>query len=144
MCRITVKQKPKAVKTAKATDPIEASKSENTLTLYIDDRKVDVSWENNEAVSKLKELAKVSPIEIKMNRYGGFEQVGSIGTSIPKADVQMKTSPGDIVLYSGNQMVVFYGSNSWAYTKLGHIENMDTAELTELLSEADRTIRVTF
>ena len=77
-----------------------------------------------------------------MSRYGGFEQVGSIGTTLPSNDVQMTTSPGDIVLYSSNQLVVFYGSNSWAYTKLGHIENMSEEELTELLSNSDVTIKI--
>lgn len=71
--------------------------------------------------------------------YGGFEQVGSIGQSIVRDDEQLTTSPGDIVLYSGDQIVVFYGSNSWSYTKLGHID-MSEGELTELLSNGDVTI----
>ena len=77
-----------------------------------------------------------------MSMYGGFEQVGSIGTSLPRNDVQTTTTAGDIVLYSGNQMVVFYGSNSWAYTKLGHITDQDTAEMTQLLGNGDVVITV--
>ena len=110
--------------------------------MYIDDTKVSVSWLDNESVAKLKEMAQDNPVVINMNRYGGFEQVGSIGTTLPSNDVQMTTGPGDIVLYSSNQLVVFYGSNSWAYTKLGHIENMSEEELTELLSNSDITIKL--
>lgn len=132
------------------TKPAEGGKDENVmdtskeknLSLYIDDTKVSVSWLDNESTAKLKEMARTNPVVINMSRYGGFEQVGSIGTSLPRNDVQMTTSPGDIVLYSGDQMVIFYGSNSWAYTKLGHIENMSTDELAALLSGADRTIKL--
>jgi len=65
--------------------------------------------------------------------------VGSIGQAITRNDEQTVTEPGDIVLYSGDQLVVFYGSNSWAYTRLGRID-LSEAELTELLSNGDVTI----
>jgi hypothetical protein len=71
--------------------------------------------------------------------YGGFEQVGSIGQAISRDDKQTTTEPGDIVLYSGNQIVVFYGSNSWAYTRLGKID-LTEKELKDLLSNGDVTI----
>ena len=61
-------------------------------------------------------------IEVFASRYGGFEQVGSLPQSFSRSDAQMTTQPGDIVLYSGNQLVIFFGSNSWSYTRLGHIE----------------------
>ena len=76
------------------------------------------------------------PLTVKMSMYGGFEQVGSLGKSLPRSDEQITTGYGDIVLYSGNQIVVFYGSNSWAYTRLGHID-MTQEELTELLGNGD-------
>ena len=70
---------------------------------------------------------------VEMSMYGGFEQVGFLGTGIPGNDVQTTTQPGDVVLYSGNQIVVFYGSNSWAYTRLGRIDGMSGSELEDLL-----------
>lgn len=75
-----------------------------------------------------------------MSMYGDFEQVGSIGTSIPRNDVQTTAQAGDIVLYSGSNIVVFYGSNSWAYTRLGRITNLTDAEFTDLLSNGDAAI----
>ena len=77
-----------------------------------------------------------------MSMYGGFEQVGSLGQSLPRNDVQTTTSAGDIVLYSGNQIVVFYGSNSWAYTRLGRISDKTAEELTALLGNGDVTITI--
>ena len=71
--------------------------------------------------------------------YGGFEQVGSLPQSFSRSDAQMTTQPGDIVLYSGNQLVVFFGSNSWSYTKLGHISGLSADELTVLLDK-DQTV----
>jgi hypothetical protein len=72
--------------------------------------------------------------------YGGFEQVGSIGSTLPTNDVQMKTHSGDIVLYQGNQLVIFYGSNSWSYTKLGKVANLSDKELKDLLSNGNVTV----
>lgn len=68
--------------------------------------------------------------------------MGSIGQSLPRDDKQTTTSSGDIVLYSGNQMVVFYGSNSWSYTRLAHISDKDEAEIADLLSNGDVTITI--
>ena len=79
-------------------------------------------------------------MNINMSMYGGFEQVGSIGTSLPRNDSQTTTSPGDIVLYSGNQIVIFYGSNSWAYTRLGKITGLDEKELEDTFGNGDVTI----
>ena len=103
------------------------------MILMIDGEEYPVEWEENESVEALKELC---PLTVKMSMYGGFEQVGSLGESLPRNDEQIKTGYGDIVLYSGNQIVVFYGSNSWAYTRLGHID-MTQEELTELLGNGD-------
>ncbi len=60
----------------------------------------------------------------------------------PETDAQMTTQPGDIVLYSGNQLVIFFGSNSWSYTKLGHIEGFSTDELTALLNKDIAVIEI--
>ena len=103
---------------------------------------VEVEWEDNESVETLKQLCREEPLAIQMSMYGGFEQVGSIGQSLPRNDSQTTTQAGDIVLYSGDQIVIFYGSNSWAYTRLGHITDKTDEELAELLGSGDVTITV--
>ena len=115
---------------------------DSTMIMKIGDTKVNVDWEDNQAVEALRDMAKDGDITIQMSMYGGFEQVGSIGQSLPRDDKQTTTSSGDIVLYSGNQMVVFYGSNSWSYTRLGHISDKDEAEMADLLSNGDVTITI--
>ena len=114
------------------------------LQMLINGTAVAVAWEDNEAVAALKEYCRDQILTIPMSMYGGFEQVGSIGTSLPQNDVQTTTQSGDIVLYSGDQIVVFYGSNSWAYTRLGHITDKSQDELTALLANGDTTIAISF
>ncbi len=129
-----------------AVNEISASENEaigdGTMTMKIGDTKVNVDWEDNQAVKALRDMAKDGDVTIQMSMYGGFEQVGPIGQNLPQNDEQITTSSGDIVLYAGNQMVVFYGSNSWAYTRLGHISDRDEAEMAELLSNGDVTITI--
>ena len=110
------------------------------MELKINGTVVPVIWEDNDSV---KELAKIagSGLTVKMSPYGGFEQVGPIGQSITSNDKQTTTSPGDIVLYSGDQIVIFYGSNTWSYTKLGKIDLSEEA-LNKLLSNGDVTVTI--
>ena len=125
--------------TSKETEEEPAVK---TLTMKIGDTTVAVDWEENESVAALRELVKDKPLTVQMSMYGGFEQVGSLGTSLPRNDSQTTTAAGDIVLYSGNQIVVFYGSNSWAYTRLGHVTDKTAAEMAELLGNGNVTITI--
>ena len=130
--------------TEEASVPAETSPTEElTMMLKIDETEIAVRWEDNESVEALKDLIREAPLTINMSMYGGFEQVGSLGTSLPRNDVQTTTEAGDIVLYSGNQIVVFYGSNSWAYTRLGHVE-LSAPEMSDLLSHGDVTITLYF
>ncbi len=124
-------------------EPVERNgveSEEMSILMKIGDEAVTVVWEDNEAVAALVELLREQPMSIQMSMYGGFEQVGSFGTSLPRDDEQTTTQAGDIVLYSGNQMVVFYGSNSWAYTRLGRITDKSAEELEEMLGGGDVTI----
>ena len=125
--------------TSKETEEEPAVK---TLTMKIDGTKVSVDWEENESVAALAELVKDKPLTIQMSMYGGFEQVGSLGTNLPRNDAQTTTQSGDIVLYSGDQIVVFYGSNSWAYTRLGHIADKTAAQMKDLLGNGNVTIEL--
>ena len=110
------------------------------MKLMIGDTKVSVQWEDNESVEALKELVTEAPVTIQMSMYGGFEQVGSLETSLPRNDVQTTTQAGDIVLYSGSNLVIFYGSNSWAYTRLGRITDKSASEIAALLGSGNVTI----
>ena len=120
----------------------EREEEDIMMELKIGDTPVNVEWENNDSVRALAQLCKDEPLTVGLSMYGGFEQVGYIGESLPRNDIGTTTSAGDIVLYSGDQVVVFYGSNSWAYTRLGHITDKSDDELAQLLGSGD--VSVTF
>ena len=122
------------------TETTDTGTTDMKMKLFIDDQEVSVEWENNEAVSALAGQVKAQPLTIDMSMYDDFEQVGELGTSLPAEDVQMETKPGDIMLYAGDKIVVFYGTNSWAYTPLGKIKDKTEEELAELLGQHDVTI----
>lgn len=88
---------------------------ENTFTATLAD---------NKAVDALVEMMESEPVVIQMSDYAGFEKVGSLGRSLPTSNSQTTTQSGDIVLYNGNQIVIFYDSNSWSYTRLGKIDDL--------------------
>ena len=115
------------------TEPTITEQGIKPMVLSIDGTEVPVTWEENPSVA---DLQKYLPLTIQMSQYGGFEQVGSIGRSIVMDDKQITTNYGDIVLYAGDKIVIFYGSNSWAYTRLGHV-NLSQKEMTELLSKGN-------
>ena len=117
---------------------VSEPKKEQAMKLIIDNTAVPVTWEQNASTAALQKLL---PLTIKLSPYGGFEQVGAIGQNIVSADKQITTQYGDIVLYAGNKLVIFYGSNSWAYTRLGHID-MSKQELTALLNRDGVTVQL--
>ena len=128
---------------AASAENMTVQEGDNDMQMMIGETPVTVAWEDNASVEALKMLAGEG-LTVEMSMYGGFEQVGSIGQSLPRDDQQTTTASGDIVLYSGNQMVVFYGSNSWAYTRLGHITDKTNEELTQLLSNGNVTVTLSY
>ena len=124
---------------AASAENATVQEGDNDMQMMIGETPVTVSWEDNASVEALRTLA-AEGLTIEMSMYGGFEQVGTIGQGLPRDDQQTTTTSGDIVLYSGNQLVVFYGSNSWAYTRLGHITDQTPEQMKALLGSGDVTI----
>ena len=124
---------------AASAENTTVQEGDNDMQMMIGETPVTVAWEDNASVEALRALA-AEGLTIEMSMYGGFEQVGSIGQSLPRDDQQTTTTSGDIVLYSGNQLVVFYGSNSWAYTRLGRITDQTPEQMKALLGSGDVTI----
>ena len=107
----------------------------DVMILKVDGRALQVEWEDNASVKALSKLAK-GTLEISAERYGGFEQVGEIGSSLPRSDKNMTSSPGDVFLYAGDKIVVFFGSNTYSYTKLGSIVGLGQDELKGILDKS--------
>ena len=89
---------------------------------------------DSEAAKELGNRVRNGNITVKMSDYGGFEKVGELPWSLPTSNRQISTSPGDVMLYLGNNIVIFYGTNSWSYTPLGKIEDMTAEEIRDFLA----------
>ena len=113
------------------------------MRLLINGREIAVAWEDNAAVTLLKDLVSREDITISMTDYGGFQKVGMLGWSIPSAASTVTAEAGDIVLYSGNQVFILYGSSEWMYTRLGKITGVGGDGLQDLLGSGDVTITFT-
>lgn len=112
----------------------------DSVKVQINEDIFDVELENNSAAQELiKELEKGN-ITVNATEYGGFEKVGELGFSLPTSDENINTEPGDIVLYQGDKISLFYGSHSWSYTKLGKIDNISSNELKEVLGQGNVTL----
>ena len=103
------------------------------LLISSGDIRLEATLEDNVATAELVALLQEGSIEVSLHEYGGFEMIGGLPQSLPTADEQISTSTGDIVLYQGKQISFFYASNSWSYTRLGHIDGYNSAALLEAL-----------
>ncbi|MBQ3408405.1 MAG: hypothetical protein IJH12_04275 [Clostridia bacterium] len=114
------------------------------IKLKVNNSELVVKLENNEATKQLIEKLRENDITIETKEYGGFEKVGNLGFSLTREDKTINTEPGDIVLYNGNQISVFYDSNSWSYTRIGKIINKDKNELKSILGNGNVTLTFSF
>ncbi len=104
------------------------------IILTVNGREIDVAWEDNASVEALASLlAAEGAITVQTSRYGGFEQVGSLPQSLPSEDTRMQAVAGDIMLYTSRSIVLFYGTNTWSYTRLGRMSGLTAGEITALL-----------
>ena len=106
----------------------EGEQTEMKMNVQIGDYNFTATLEDNTAVEELLDMMKEGPVTIGMDDYSGFEKVGSLGRSLTRNDKQTTTNAGDIVLYNGNNIVMFYGSNSWSYTRIGKIDDLSDWE----------------
>lgn len=121
----------------------KVDESMNTIYIKVNNNVLSIELEDNSATRELKRQLKNGDIIVNAHEYGGFEKVGDLGFSLPIEDSNITTSAGDIVLYQGNQISVFYNSNSWSYTKLGKVQNISSNELKDILGNGDVTITFT-
>lgn len=113
------------------------------MYITIDGHEQSVTLTNNSATKALVEKLQQAPIDVTLNSSGGFEIWGALGFSLPTSDQQTNAQPGDVVLYNGSNICMFYGSNSWSYTRLGKIDGLSESELRTFLKAGESNIKVT-
>lgn len=91
--------------------------------------------EDNVSAGALLEMLGEGPVTVHMDDYADMEKVGGLGRTLPRCDRRTSVGPGDLVLYLGSNLVVYYGRNSWNFTLLGHIEGVSARDLRVALGD---------
>jgi len=122
-----------------------ANSSTMTQKMYItiDGRTESVTLIDNSATQALVGKLQKTPVTVTLSSSGGFEIWGALGFSLPTSNEHIKAQPGDVILYSGSNICIFYGTNSWSYTRLGHIDGLSESELRTFLHAGETDISVT-
>ena len=114
----------------KITINITSGSGNHTLTATLAD---------NSSAKAFAELLSKGPVTVDMQDYGNFEKVGDLPSSLPRNDTSITTEPGDIILYQGNKITIYYNTNSWSFTRLGKVEGVTPAELKKILGNGNVT-----
>ena len=117
-----------------------SSQEEPMLKITVGDQELLATFADNSSAEAFRDLLAQGPVTISMDDYGGFEKVGSLGTTLTRNDTRITTQPGDVILYQGNQITIYYSTNSWTFTRLAKID--DPTDLQAKLGEG--TVQVTF
>lgn len=123
-------------------DDIDNGNNMNKVIFTIGDKELAATLVDNSATKMLVEKLKNGDITINMDDYGGWEKVGGFGFNLPTSNEQMTAQPCEFVLYQGNQLVIFYGANSWSYTRLGRFDDVSQAELKQILGSGSVTVTI--
>ena len=125
---------------------VQAQNNENMaqkMYITIDGRTESITLADNNATKALVARLQEAPVTITLNSSGGFEIWGALGFSLPTSNEQINAQPGDVILYNGSNICIFYGTNSWSYTRLGKVDNLSASELASFLKAGDSNIKVT-
>lgn len=117
-----------------------SSQEEPMLKITVGDQELLATFADNSSAEAFRDLLAQGPVTISMDDYGGFEKVGSLGTTLTRNDTRITTQPGDVILYQGNQITIYYGTNTWNFTRLAKIN--DSTDLQTKLGTG--TVQVTF
>ena len=110
------------------------------MKITVGDTTFTAALADNSSAEALKELLAEGPLTIDMSDYGNMEKVGPIGTSLPRNDEQITTGAGDIILYQGNSLVIYYDTNSWNFTRIGKIDGVTREELLDAFGNGGVTV----
>lgn len=120
-------------------DTAETPEDENTIVAQIGDNTLTIKLKDNSSAQALKDLLANGPLTVEMHDYNNFEKVGELGTSLPQNNESITTEPGDVILYQGTSITIYYDVNTWNFTRLGKVQNLTQEELKAILGDEDVT-----
>lgn len=121
----------------------EKTEQENKNMIYaeVGEKVLEILPADNSSAQAFIQLLREGDVTVEMRDYGSFEKVGNLGTSLPTNDENITTEAGDIILYQGNQITIYYDTNTWSFTRLGKVQGLSQAELKEVLGKGDISVR---
>ena len=131
---------PSASPSQEITAPQPSAEEGSVLNITVGDQTLTATFADNPSAEEFRALLAQGPVTVTMEDYGGFEKVGPLGATLTRSDERITTQPGDIILYQGDQITIYYDTNTWTFTRLARID--DPSGLRELLG--DGTVQVTF
>lgn len=130
--------------TTSTTDTASKPEEENMIYAHIGENVLPIELCDNSSADSFRKLVS-DGLTIEMHDYGGFEKVGQLDVTLPRNDEQISVSAGDVILYQGNSVTIYYGTNSWNFTRLGKVKGLTESEIKDVLSAGDaENIKVTF
>ena len=123
-----------------STGPEALGGNDRMIYAYVNGKALKIFAAENSSADAFIDLLKAGDVTVEMHDYGSFEKVGSLGTTLPRNDEQITTEPGDVILYQGNQITIYYAVNSWNFTRLGKVQGLSQAELKEILGTGNATV----
>ena len=111
-----------------------------TLAIEVGDKLFYAALEDNSSAEALVEKLSEGPVSLDLHDYGNFEKVGPLPWELPRNDETITTEPGDIILYQGSQITIYYDENTWSFTRLARIEGGTRESLLEALGPSDTTL----
>lgn len=128
-------------KPAYTPDPVTPSKI-GSVYAVVGEETLIVELADNSSAQAFVDLLAEGPLTVEMSDYGGFEKVGPLGTYLPTNDKSITAEPGDVILYQGDKITIYYGTNSWNFTRMGKVQGVNQDDLKRILGEG--TTIVTF
>ncbi|MBQ6002481.1 MAG: hypothetical protein IJM47_03855 [Synergistaceae bacterium] len=119
----------------------QAFAEEAVIYAHVGQNSLMIQLVDNSSGRAFVDLLRKGDLTVEMNDYGNFEKVGHIGSSLPRNDEHITTKPGDVILYQGNQITIYYDRNSWNFTRLGRVQNANQAKLKAILGDGNVTVR---
>lgn len=120
---------------------VPAVLSASVIYAYVGDERLEIELSDNSSSDALVAYLAKGDVTVDMHDYGNFEKVGELGTTLPRNDVRITTSPGDVILYLGHNIVIYYDENTWSFTRLGRVRGKSQADLKRILGNGSVTVR---
>jgi hypothetical protein len=130
---------------SKTPGAVQTSSSAQTeapvkLKIHVNDTTFTATLEENSSAKAFAEFLAQGDMTLDMHDYGSFEKVAELPISFPRNDTQIDTDAGDIILYQGKSITIYYDKNSWSFTRLGKIDNVDKIRLKQILGNGNATV----